>query len=192
VNGFALHLMRHGPPLRPGLLLGHTDEPALDPACPKLLGRAGGLAVEGIVTSDLSRARISAELAATARGLPLSIDPRWRELGFGDWEGLAPALVPQDLLGRFWADPDGDPPPGGERWSGLRNRVAKGLAAISRPTLVFTHAGAMRAALSVLTGLDHRGVWALDLPYGALLTLRVWQGEPLSGQIVGLQTDDVG
>ena len=192
MSGFLLHLLRHGPPLRTGLLLGCTDEPPLDAACPKLLDRVNALAVERIVTSDLKRASVSAEILAEARGLPLSVDPRWRELHFGVWDGLAPATLPREALERFWADPDACPPPGGERWSDLRSRVSDAIGGISVHTLVFTHAGAMRAALSVLTGLDHRGVWALDLPYGALLTLRIWPGDPLSAQVVGLRTEDMG
>jgi len=67
------------------------------------------------------------------------------------------------------------------------------IPALLRPgtAIVVSHAGAMRAAVSVLTGLDHRGVWAFNLPYGALLSIRVWRGEgsePASGQIVGLRT----
>ena len=187
-----LHLLRHGPPLRTGLLLGHTDEPALDPACPKLLGRVGTLPVERIVTSDLKRASSFAVTLAKVREMTLSSDARWRELHFGEWDGLAPAQVPQDALGRFWADPDACAPPAGERWSDLRTRVGEAVQDISSPALVITHAGAMRAALSVLTGLDHRAVWALDLPYGALLSLRVWPGDPRTAQVIGLRTEDMG
>lgn len=190
MSGFALHLLRHGPPIRPGLLLGQTDDPALDPASPDLLRRVRALPVKRIVTSDLKRARACAEVLAGELALPLSSDPRWRELDFGEWEGLAPAQVPQDALGRFWDDPDVGHPPGGERWPDLRARVCEAIGGICRDTLVITHAGAMRAALSALAGLDHRGVWALDLPYGALLSLRVWPGEPRSGQVIGLRTED--
>ena len=192
MNGFVLHLLRHGAPLRPGLLLGQTDEPALDPGAAKLMSRVQALSIERIVTSDLKRASASAGMMAEARSLPLVADSRWRELDFGEWEGLAPEQVPQDVLGRFWADPQANPPPGGERWSDLRIRVSEAIGEISGHALVVTHAGAMRAALSVLTGLDHRGVWALDLPYGALLTLRVWPGEPRSAQVIGLCTEDEG
>ena len=66
--------------------------------------------------------------------------------------------------------------------------VREGLAGLENKSLVVTHAGAMRAAVSVLTGQDHRAVWALDLPYRALLSLRIWPGKPLAGQIIGLET----
>lgn len=144
------------------------------------------LDVAGIVSSDLRRARASAEVLALARGLPLTVDPRWRELDFGDWDGRAPDDLPQADLVRFWNDPDACPPPGGERWSALCHRVGQAIRALDRAALVVTHAGAMRAAIAVLTGLDHRAVWALDLPYGAMLSFKVWPGEKPAGQITGL------
>lgn len=188
-----LHLLRHGPPIRPGLLLGHTDDPACDADGIALLPALDTLTIERIVTSDLQRACRAAEALAASRAVPLAVDPRWRELHFGAWDGLAPEAVPAADLARFWDDPDACPPPGGESWSALKDRVRKAMAELAGGkladgTLVVTHAGAMRAAVSCLTGLDHRAVWALDLPYGALLSLRIWPGETLAGQIVGLRS----
>jgi alpha-ribazole phosphatase len=55
-------------------------------------------------------------------------------------------------------------------------------------TLVVTHGGAIRAALAELCGLDRRQIWAFDLPYGALVSLRIWPGPTRTVQIVGLAT----
>jgi alpha-ribazole phosphatase len=195
MSGRLVHLLRHGPPLRAGLLLGHTDEPPADPAG----GLAGAvpdrLALSGVTSSDLRRARAGAQALAERRGVTLTVDARWRELDFGAWDGLAPEQAPADALARFWDDPEGCPPPGGERWSALRARVADALAALPGDALAVTHGGAMRAAVSIVTGLDFRQVWALDLPYGALLGLRIWEdgqcGQP-SGQIVSLHAGGTG
>lgn len=54
-------------------------------------------------------------------------------------------------------------------------------------TLVVTHGGAMRAALHHLCGFDLRQLWAFDLPYGALLSLRIWRGAQPGAQIIGLR-----
>lgn len=188
---FDLHLLRHGPPLRTGLMLGHHDEPAAPGAHSALIDHAQGLGTAEVVSSDLSRASDGARAIADARALPLRIDPRWRELDFGEWDGKPPAALDPRQLRDFWSDPDTNPPPDGERWSDLLGRVGNAIAELDRPSIVVSHAGAMRAAVSVLTGLDHRAVWAFDLPYGALLTIHVWRGEgsePASGQIVGLRT----
>ncbi len=46
----------------------------------------------------------------------------------------------------------------------------------------------MRAALHLLCRFDLRQTWAVDLPYAALLSLRVWPGEDRFAQITGLRT----
>nr|WP_255460782.1 histidine phosphatase family protein [Novosphingobium sp. ERN07] len=185
-------MLRHGPPRRTGLMLGQTDEPPCDPTGGLRDAVPEGLAIRRVVSSDLLRALAGAEVLAAMRGVPLAIDPRWRELDFGAWDGLSADTVPSDDLARFWDDPDASPPPDGERWSALCRRVGAALGALDDGTLVVTHAGAMRAAVAVLTGLDHRAVWAFDLPYGALLSLKVWPGAAATGQIVGLRAGLLG
>ena len=44
------------------------------------------------------------------------------------------------------------------------------------------------AVLASLFGFGQRQVWAFDLPYAALISLRVWPGTPRSAQIAGLWT----
>jgi Fructose-2,6-bisphosphatase len=183
-----IHLLRHGPPTRTGLLLGHLDVPALTADCPAILRRVANLDIRQIISSDLSRADAQAERLSEHLDVPHHSDPCWRELNFGAWEGLAPELVDEAALTRFWNDPDTSPPPEGERWSDLLGRVRCGLSRLETDTLVVTHAGTMRAATSLLTGLGHREVWAFDLPYRALLSFRIWPGQPMSGQIIGLDT----
>ena len=187
MTGFALHLLRHGAPETPGLLMGRTDgvpTPAGIAAC---AAQAAGLGLERIVASDLHRSRAAGEAIGAALGLPLTVDPRWRELDFGEWDGCASGAVDPDALGRFWDDPDANPPPGGERWSALVARVAAALADLAPvPTLVVAHGGSMRAALHILCGFDQRQLWVFDLPYAARLSLQVCPGEPMNAQIVGL------
>ncbi|WP_416194295.1 histidine phosphatase family protein [Sphingomonas mollis] len=180
----AVHLMRHGTPTLTGRLLGRTDCPVTDDGLTACRTAAARLDVEAIHTSDLIRAHACANAAATALTVPVHVDPRWRELDFGEWDGRAPADCDSEALASFWADPDACPPPGGERWSALLARVTEALAQIDRPTLVMTHGGAMRAALAVIGGLDTRQIWAFDLPYACILSLNLWPGT--GGQIIGL------
>ncbi|MET0309506.1 MAG: histidine phosphatase family protein [Sphingomonas sp.] len=185
---FLLHLLRHGAPDVPGLMLGHTDAAPSAAGIAACVARAVGLEFDAAIASDLRRTCDAARAIADARAMLLAIDPRWRELDFGTWDGLVPAEIDAAALGRFWADPDTDPPPGGERWSSLRARVAAALRDLaSLPTLIVTHGGAIRAALAELCGFDHAQLWAFELPYASLLTLRVWPGETPSAQIVGLR-----
>ncbi|EJU09069.1 phosphoglycerate mutase [Sphingomonas sp. LH128] len=62
--------------------------------------------------------------------------------------------------------------------------MEQALAGITVPSLVLTHGGAMRAALAVLFHMEQPQVWAFDLPYASVLSLRLWPGE--GAQIVEL------
>lgn len=190
MSGFALHLMRHGAPERPGLLLGRTDDAPTPAGIAACLERARGLRVEALVHSGMRRTRMLAQALADTPDSPLSApssasppptprapieDRRWRELDFGAWDGLAPDAVDPAALARFRDDPDACPPPEGERWSALVARVGAAMADLPpRPTLVLTHGGTMRAAMAALFGFATAQLWAFDLPYGALLSLRLW------------------
>lgn len=183
-----LHLLRHGAPDGSGLLMGRTDgAPTLEgiTAC---LDRTRDLAVDAIISSGLRRVHAAAQGIADRDRLPLNVDPRWRELDFGAWDGLDPADIDPQALSRFYDDPDRHPPPDGERWADFVARV--GAAIAGRPAgnvLVITHGGAMRAALAYLCGFAPVQLWSFDLPYAALLTFRIWP-EPHGGaQIVGLR-----
>jgi alpha-ribazole phosphatase len=187
VTPFTLHLLRHGAPALPGRLMGRTDGEATPEGIAACAAQAADLGIERLIASDLQRARLAGEAIRDAAGMPLAIDPRWREIDFGAWDGKAPGDVDAAALARFWEDPDANPPPGGERWSALVARIGAALGAVEPvPTLVVTHGGAMRAALHLLCGFEQRQLWAFDLPYGALLSLRVWPGEKPSAQIAGL------
>lgn len=188
MTAFSLHLLRHGAPVRSGLMLGHGDVPSSEGGCVACVERARDLVVDTVITSDLQRARRPAAMIAAAQGLSLRIDPRWRELDFGAWDGADPASLDGDALAAFRRDPQRHPPPGGERWDSLVDRVEAALAGIAASTLVVTHGGAIRTALTCLLGLDYRQSWSFDLPYAALVSFRVWPGEPRSVQITGLAT----
>jgi len=186
LTALTVHLMRHGAPQLAGRLLGHMDAPSLPEGLALCVERARALDFTQLVTSDLSRARSPGAVIAAERGVPQREDARWRELNFGAWEGADPATLDQQALSRFWDDPDAFPPPDGERWSDLCDRVRGALDALEPDALVICHAGAMRAALSITCNFNVRQGWAVDLPYGAVLSLRLWPGDAPSGQITGL------
>jgi alpha-ribazole phosphatase len=187
VTARALHLLRHGAPDLPGRLLGRTDAAPTPEGIAACLAQAATLDVTRIVSSDMQRTHRAAEAIAAARTLPLTIDPRWRELDFGAWDGLATDTIDPASLAAFWDDPDAHPPPAGERWSMLASRVGAALDSLAaEPVLVVTHGGAIRAALHVLCGIAQRETWALALPYAARVSLHVWPGERPNAQIMAL------
>lgn len=189
MNSILVHLMRHGIPERPNLLLGHRDDASLPSGVDQCVAASQGLEFAQVISSDLSRSTIPARCIATQRGIPHHIDPRWRELDFGAWTGLHPANIDPAAHALFWDDPDANPPPEGERWSQLCLRVEKALLDIRTSSLVITHGGAMRAAMRTMFQMDLRQVWAFDLPYSCILSLRVWpDADETTAQIIGLQS----
>ncbi|WP_033073426.1 histidine phosphatase family protein [Sphingopyxis sp. MWB1] len=189
---FALHLLRHGAPEVPGLMLGHSDMAPTSDGIAACAAQVGDLHFERILSSDLARCRRAAEHIGAAHHVEAIIDPRWREMNFGAWDGQSATALDPALLERFWADPDDSPPPEGESWSALVGRVSAALAELAEqapvPTLVVTHAGAIRAALHQLCGFPLKSLWSFSLPYGALISLTIWpDGDRTDTQIERLQ-----
>jgi len=119
--------------------------------------RAGGIAA--IASSDLLRARATAEIVASELGLEVShLDAALRERRFGCFEGLTREEVAArfpEAWARYLADP-GPAPPGGESRDELIGRllpaVASAVARLPGPLLVVMHGGAMRALLAEHVG----------------------------------------
>lgn len=76
--------------------------------------------------SDLSRARVTAEVIAAEHGMPVLVDERLREINQGEWEGLLVQVI-RDRYDDLWQsrkiDPAGWRPPGGETVAEVAKRT---------------------------------------------------------------------
>ncbi|WP_378739124.1 bifunctional RNase H/acid phosphatase [Nocardia brasiliensis] len=89
----------------------------------KMLAAKGD--ITAVLSSPLSRARDTAEAAATALDAPLTVLDGLIETDFGDWEGLTFVEAAQrdpELHARWLGDPS-LPAPGGESFDAVRERV---------------------------------------------------------------------
>jgi len=118
------------------------------------------------VTSDLLRARETAETILRGRDVPLEADSRWREMHFGAWEGLTwPEIVLRnpEFEGRSSTVPRLYTPQGGESFDEVCARVGDAVTALTAGAadgerlLVVTHAGVLHALLRVLLGESEAG-----------------------------------
>lgn len=75
-----------------------------------------GAGITRIVSSDLSRARHTAEIVAAALGVDVTEDPRLRETHLGQWQGLTHEEVDNAHRGAraYWRNNPSWAPPGGE------------------------------------------------------------------------------
>ena len=87
--------------------------------------------ITAIICSDLARARVTGEtIHAACPDAALGIDPRFRELNYGAWEGLTPEQLEVEDRDRFrsWkADPVHTPTPEGETLSQVMDRARPAL-----------------------------------------------------------------
>lgn len=117
-----------------------------------LAARLARWPVVGVYCSDLVRARQTALALAAPHGLPVRVDPRWRELSFGDWEGLTwSEIAARDgaAVQAWRRDPERRSPPGGESLQALRARIGPAVADLPAAGvyLVVTHGGPLRLFL---------------------------------------------
>jgi probable phosphoglycerate mutase len=149
LNPIPFWFLRHGETdwNAQGLSQGHTDIP-LNKIGVAQAERAArtlrdlDLGIATIVASPLTRARVTADHAARALGLPVLLDDDLKEVGFGDQEGLPMGDWYDDWIAGTYT------PAGGESFAGL---LARAVAAVNRatarpaPVLVVAHGALFRA-----------------------------------------------
>lgn len=128
-------------------------------------------AATSVLSSPARRCRLLADRIGARDGVPVIADSRLHELDFGAWEGSAWAAIDRAESDRWAADPFTVAPPGGETFAALHARVAAALAEAPEGAVVVTHAGVIRAARMILTGVSFDAVFAEAVPYCAPIRL---------------------
>lgn len=112
---------------------GTVDVPLTEHGLAQARAAATWLAAQGsvdaVITSPLRRAQQTAAEVAAVTGAPVRVEDRFRETGFGKWEGLSFAEASEqwpDAMAAWRAGPD-TPPPGGESFAAVRERVTAAL-----------------------------------------------------------------
>jgi broad specificity phosphatase PhoE len=122
-------------------------------------------------SSPLRRARETAAAIATPHGLPVRVDEAFREMGFGQWEGLSTEEVRARFPGahRAWLEtPHLAIVPGAESLVEVRERVRTGLGLLrgaheDQRICVVSHGITSRVLILEALGLGLDRVWSLQL-----------------------------
>lgn len=143
--------------------------------------------IAAIYSSDLARARETAQAVATLSGAPLLADPGLRERSFGDFEGRTFAQIererPEDA--RRWRQRDpGFVPAGGESLLMLQERIAQTVATLAarhdgEQILLVAHGGVMDMLYRLATHLHLQAPRTWQLTNAAINRL-LWTGESLA------------
>jgi broad specificity phosphatase PhoE len=175
VKPLRLFILRHGETVfaRERRFAGAQDVP-LTPRgqrqCEAAARALASASVDAVYASPLDRARASAALIAGPHKLDVRVEPAFREMSFGDWEGLTRA----EVAARFpreaeaWtATPHLVQPPGGERLADVAARVSGGLAALGdshggQTVVLVSHAIVTRLIVLAALGLGPDRLWSVD------------------------------
>jgi alpha-ribazole phosphatase len=193
-----LDLMRHGEPVGGRKYRGQIDDPLSEKGWAQMHAAVGdSVPWTQIVSSPLLRCRAFAETLAERHGLPLVLDPRLKEVGFGVWEGKSAAEIEQAApgsLAQFKADPLHARPADAEPLSDFHARVAAGLADLlvqydGQHMLVVGHAGVMRMALAWALQIPLENAYRIEVASASLTRLRFEDGRAIlvfhGGNMVG-------
>lgn len=169
-----LLLVRHGETdwNADGRLQGQTDRPLSDFGRRQARQLAEDLAdeeLDAIYSSDLARARETAETVGERLSLPVAFDPDLREKDWGTWEGLT--AVERDRVEFV-----------GESTEAHQERMLRALRGISerhpgdRSVLVVTHGGSMRRVQTAALGMalpvvENCGRWLCACESGSFRAL---------------------
>lgn len=129
-----------------------------------------GVAPAAVYASPLARTRESAEVIAAPHQLAVRLEPAFREMAFGEWEGSTRAEVAvrfPDAYETWRTTPERALPPGGETLPDVAKRVDLALQALldehqGQTVILVTHAVVARLIVLAALGLGAERLWSVD------------------------------
>jgi probable phosphoglycerate mutase len=133
-----------------------------------------------VISSPMARSREFACMLAGRHGLPLAVEPEFREIAMGAWEGRRPAELAEEQPEDYWAfrqDPVAHRPPGGERLEALQRRIGRAydrqIAAYpGRHLLIVCHAGVSRSIVGHVMEADPQHWYRIRIDYAGMTRVR--------------------
>lgn len=182
-----IDFIRHGEPLGGKRYRGQIDDPLSETGWQQMWQALGDAAPwQQIISSPLSRCRAFATALAERHGLPMTIDARLMEIGFGAWEGrTAEQLRVEDpqQIERFYQDPVQARPKGAEALADFCARVIASYNDLTQSyqgqqVLVICHAGVMRVVVAHVLGAPMESIYRIDVAYAAITRIRFSRERP--------------
>lgn len=134
-----------------------------------LVRRFEGLPLDAIYCSPQPRTQQTAQPLATARGLPIRIDPAFDEVDLGAWQGRTFDEVREQAAWKHWLAHRGSAqPPGGEPFAEVARRASAGLRHLvtvhpGQHVLVVSHGDVIKAMVAEVLGLSLDRLESFDI-----------------------------
>lgn len=169
-----LYLVRHGETEwnSGGKFQGHSDIPLSVKGreqAVNLAERLKDIKIQAVYSSDLGRARETAEILAKPHQLDVHALSDLREINFGQWEGLTYQEISEkygEVCSQWFANPLITQIPGGESLQDVVTRCSKTLHTIIREhpgetVVIVAHGGVIRTIVGTSLELDMNYFWKL-------------------------------
>jgi alpha-ribazole phosphatase/probable phosphoglycerate mutase len=182
-----IDLIRHGEPQGGVLIRGWQDDPLSEQGWTQMREAvAEHRPWDQIVCSPLARCYDFARELEQSLDIPLSVDERLKELGFGQWEGRDPKRLYQEspeAVSNFWKNPVEFPPPDGEPMTLFQSRVESAWQDIQiyhqgHHVLLVGHGGVNRMIIGKVLGIPLSHLFRMEIPYAAISRICIEQGTP--------------
>ncbi|MGC8970743.1 MAG: alpha-ribazole phosphatase [bacterium] len=180
----SIYIIRHGETdwNREGIYQGQTDTSLNENGrqTARELGKSlSRINFSAIYSSDLLRARETAEIINSFLNVPIHYTQDLRELDFGDWTGISIWEMEEkdpELFRKWQEDPWNISPPGGETFRELTERVVRVLEEIikrhkSEDILVVSHAGPIKAMIFGLLSATGKAYWNIKISHSTVVVI---------------------
>jgi alpha-ribazole phosphatase len=176
-----IELLRHGEPVGGRRYRGKLDDELSEKGWQQMWNAVGDRSDwQQIVSSPLQRCCAFATALGERHGLPVKLDARFAEVGFGGWEGLTRQELDAEDPGqvaRFLRDPVGNRPPGAELLDDFTSRVQAGLddvvqAYAGQRVLLVAHAGVIRSVMAHVLGMPPAVMYRIYVANAGLTRIR--------------------
>jgi len=182
-----LLFLRHAETDLAGTFCGASDPPLNERGfaqLPSLLRSVADLRFDAIYTSDLLRARQTAEALAALHCTPIHLRPSLRQIHFGDWETLTWHQIEcadPTFAARWVAEFPNLTPPNGEPIAFFKHRVVEEITFIRQQTrgqtiAIVTHSTVLRVLLEEFGHFAPHHAWERTRDYTC--SLRATQNTP--------------
>ena len=140
------------------------------------------IALDQIYSSDLKRAKNTAQIIARKKNLKVRENKQLQEIGFGDWEGLSFVEIKNQYPAQaasWQQDPIHNSPPAGEKLLDFKARIKNSFAEIinkeqGNKILVVTHGGVIKVYLTEILSLKVEKFWQFQIDNCSLTELKIY------------------
>ena len=177
-----IDLIRHGEPAGGRRYRGHgVDDPLTEKGWSQMWTAVGEYnSWQHIITSPLRRCRDFAQALGERHGIPVSVESRFKEVGFGEWEGLSHDAIKIDRIDAYKAflrDPVNCRPQAAEPLHDFMQRVSSAYDEmldrhLGQHYLIVAHAGVIRAMVAKTVHASPSGLYRIKVSNGGITRIR--------------------